>query len=444
MKRRIFGTDGIRGVANVELTADLALKLGRALGLYLKERFSDPLVLLGKDPRISSDMLETAIASGVLSAGVRVGLLGIVTTPALSVLIGEYQAQAGIMISASHNPIQDNGIKIFGANSTKLSDCEEEQLEEILNSLSFKGPQFPAIPRTLLDGGQRYISFLMRFAPRFEKPLKLILDCAWGSTSLFAPFVFKEVGLNVLPLNATPDGQRINVNCGSTNIEFLRREVLGRKADLGFAFDGDGDRLIAVDRKGRIVDGDVILCAYGLFRLRQGSLPGKVCVATIMSNFGLEKALAEAGGRLIRTKVGDRYVLEKMLETGAILGGEKSGHIIFREVSCAGDGMLTGLMLLKLMQETQMDLSELGKEYQPVPQVLLNIEVNNKEKFEEDTEIQEKINELESNLKGRGRVVVRPSGTEPIIRVMVESLREGEAEEIACQLSNLIRQRLSS
>jgi phosphoglucosamine mutase len=224
----------------------------------------------------------------------------------------------------------------------------------------------------------------------------------------------------------------------------LRREVLGRKADLGFAFDGDGDRLIAVDRKGRIVDGDVILCAYGLFRLRQGSLPGKVCVATIMSNFGLEKALAEAGGRLIRTKVGDRYVLEKMLETGAILGGEKSGHIIFREVSCAGDGMLTGLMLLKLMQETQMDLSELGKEYQPVPQVLLNIEVNNKEKFEEDTEIQEKINELESNLQGRGRVVVRPSGTEPIIRVMVESLREGEAEEIACQLSNLIRQRLSS
>ncbi|MGB9553444.1 MAG: phosphoglucosamine mutase, partial [bacterium] len=279
--------------------------------------------------------------------------------------------------------------------------------------------------------------------PHFKKPLKLVLDCAWGSTSLFAPHVFKGIGLDVLPINATPNGRRINVNCGSTNIQFLRREVLEKKADLGFAFDGDGDRLIAVDRNGRIVDGDVILCAFGLFRLRQGTLPGKACVATVMSNFGLERALAEAGGQLIRTKVGDRYVLEKMLEVGAILGGEQSGHIIFREISCAGDGILTGLMLLKLMQETQMDLSELGREYQPVPQVLLNVEVKDKEKFQEDPEIQGKISELERSLKGRGRIVVRPSGTEPIIRVMVESSQKGEAEEVASQLSNLIRERLS-
>lgn len=444
MNRKIFGTDGVRGVANVELTADLALKLGRALGFYLKEKSSDPLVLVGKDPRLSSDMLEAALTSGILSSGVKVGLLGTVTTPALSVLIGEYKAQAGVMISASHNPIQDNGIKIFGANSMKLSDAEEARIEEILESLSFKGPEFPSTPVALADSGQRYFSFLRKYAPHFKKPLKLVLDCAWGSTALFAPQLFRETGLEVYPLNALPDGFRINVNCGSTNIEFLRREVLERKADLGFAFDGDGDRLIAVDRNGRIIDGDVILCAYGLFRLRQGTLPKKAVIATVMSNYALERAITEGGGRLIRTKVGDRYVLEKMLEEGAVLGGEQSGHIIFGEISWAGDGMLTGLMLLQLIKETGMDLSELGKEYQPVPQVLLNVNVKNKAGFYEDPELQRVISEYEQDLKGRGRVVVRPSGTEPIIRIMVESLKEGEAEEVASRLSNLIELRLSS
>ncbi|MCR4428281.1 MAG: phosphoglucosamine mutase [Caldiserica bacterium] len=443
MNRKIFGTDGVRGAANIELTADLALKIGRALGFYLKEKYSQPLIIIGKDPRISSDMLEAALASGALSAGVKVGLLGIVTTPALSVLVKDYGAQAGVMISASHNPIQDNGIKIFGENSMKLSDAEEARIEEILEGLSFKGPDFPERPLVLPDSRERYLSFLRRFSPRSIKPLKLVLDCAWGSTSLFAPQIFKEAGLEVFPLNSSPDGSQINVGCGSTNIDFLRGEVLKRKADLGFAFDGDGDRLIAVDRNGRVVDGDVVLCIFGLHRLKEGTLPKRTVVTTVMSNFALEKAIQENGGRLIRTKVGDRYVLEKMIEEGAVLGGEQSGHIIFGEISWAGDGMLTGLLLLQLIQETGKDLSELGHEYQPVPQVLLNVKVKDKGKFSQDVEIQRALEKFQKDLEGRGRVVVRPSGTEPIIRVMVESLKEGEAEEVAYSLSSLIKDRLS-
>lgn len=443
MNRKIFGTDGVRGAANLELTADLALKIGRALGFYLRERYSEPFVLIGKDPRISSDMLESALTSGVLSSGVEVGLLGIVTTPALSVLLKDYRAQAGVMISASHNPIHDNGIKIFGANSIKLSDSEEARIEEILEGLSFQGPEFPERPVILPDSKERYLSFLRKFSPRFSEPLKLVLDCAWGSTSLFAPQIFHETGLDVIPLNSSPEGKMINVNCGSTNIQFLREEVLKRKADLGFAFDGDGDRLIAVDRKGRVVDGDIVLCIFGLHRLKEGSLPQKAIVTTVMSNYALEKVIRENGGRLIRTKVGDRYVLEKMIEEDAVLGGEQSGHIIFGEISWAGDGILTGLLLLKLIQETGKDLSELGLEYQPVPQVLLNVKVKEKGKFYEDPEIKEAIEKCTRVLEGRGRVVVRPSGTEPIIRVMVESLKEGEAEKVAHSLSSLIEERLS-
>lgn len=443
MKRKIFGTDGVRGAANVELTADLALKIGRALGFYLRERYSEPFILIGKDPRISSDMLEAALTSGVLSSGVKAGLLGIVTTPALSVLLPEYGAKAGVMISASHNPIHDNGIKIFGENSMKLSDSEEARIEEILEGLTFEGPEFPERPEILADSKERYLSFLRRNSPSSSKPLKLVLDCAWGSTSLFAPQIFREAGLDVIPLNASPDGKMINVNCGSTNIQFLREEVLKRKADLGFAFDGDGDRLIAVDRNGRVVDGDIVLCIFGLHRLKEGNLPQKAIVTTVMSNYSLEKVIRDNGGKVIRTKVGDRYVLEKMIEEGAVLGGEQSGHIIFGEISWAGDGILTGLLLLKLIQETGKDLSELGLEYQPVPQVLLNVKVREKGRFYEDPEIKEAIEKWEKFLEGRGRVVVRPSGTEPIIRVMVESLKEGEAEEVANSLSSLIKGRLS-
>jgi len=444
MNRKIFGTDGVRGVANLELTSDLALKLGRALGVYLKEKYSDPLVLVGKDPRLSSDMLEAAFSAGALSAGVRVGLLGIITTPALSFLIKEHEAQAGAMISASHNPIEDNGIKIFGANSVKLKDDEELHLEEILDTLSFQGPKFPASAISLTDSGERYLDFLLNRAPRFDSSLSVVLDCSWGSTALFAPLLFKKIGLETYPLNAIPDGSKINVRCGSTNVDFIRNEVLRRKADLGFSFDGDGDRLMAVDRNGRVVDGDVVLCAWGLHRLRQGTLPGNTVVGTVMSNLGLEKALVREGGTLLRAKVGDRYVLEKMLETGAVLGGEQSGHIIFGEISTAGDGMLTALMLLRLMQETGKDLSELGKEFQPVPQVLLNVKVARKNGLAEDQEIIRAISECEGNLQGRGRVLVRPSGTEPIVRVMVESEEKKEAQEMAQRLADLIASRLSA
>jgi phosphoglucosamine mutase len=442
-KGKMFGTDGVRGVANHDLTATLALHLGRALGFYLLEGATSPLILLGKDPRLSSDMIEQAFSAGVLSSGVRVGLLGIVTTPALSILVKEYRAQAGVMISASHNPIDDNGIKIFGPDGRKLQDDQEVRIEQIHDTLSWEGPRFPASYEFLEEGAERYRNFLRRFAPSGLPPLRLVLDCAWGSTSLFAPGIFTGLGLQVEALNAVPDGQRINVHSGATRPEVLRQAVLSRKADLGFTFDGDGDRLMAVDRTGRLVDGDVVLCAYGLHSLRQGTLPGAVVVGTVMSNLGLEMALAKEGGHLQRAKVGDRYVLERMAETGAAIGGEQSGHIIFGEVSPAGDGILTALMLLNLMVGSGKDLSELGVEMVRVPQVLLNVHAERKEFLDQDRFVQDAIRDAELRLEGRGRVLVRSSGTEKLVRVMVEAPDSTEAQQIAQDLASLIEDRLA-
>lgn len=443
MKGKMFGTDGVRGVANYDLTAGLALQLGRALGFFLQERNAKPLVLVGKDPRLSSDMIEQAFCAGLLSSGARAGLLGIITTPALSILVKEYRAQAGAMISASHNPIDDNGIKIFGADGCKLSDPEESRIEQVFASQPLEGPRFPASYEILAEGAERYRAFLQRFAPPSIPPLRLVLDCAWGSTSLFAPEIFLRLGAEVEALHAVPDGQRINVHCGATRPEVLREAVLGRGADLGFTFDGDGDRLMAVDRTGRLVDGDVVLCAYGLQRLRKGTLPGQVVVGTVMSNMGLELALAKEGGKLLRAKVGDRYVLEKMVASGAVIGGEQSGHVIFGEISLAGDGILTALMLLNLVAETGRDLSDLGCELVHVPQVLLNVRAERKEFLEQDQPVQEAIAEAEQRLAGRGRVLVRSSGTEKLVRVMVEAMDEGEAQHEAQELAGLIEDRLA-
>ncbi len=443
MPSRIFGTDGIRGVANDVLTADLTLRLGRALGLYLKEKFREPLVLLGKDPRLSSDMIECALAAGLLSAGIRTAMAGIVTTPALSVLVRSLSAQAGVMISASHNPIEDNGIKIFDARGIKLKDEEEDCIEELMRALSFVGPRFPEILSPPPKSAEIYLSFLRETVPQNLPSWHLVLDCAWGSTALFAPDFFRELGLRVTALHDRPDGSRINVECGATFIEPLRGEVLRRAADFGFSFDGDGDRMIAVDREGAIFDGDSILCAYGLHLLRSGRLPGNIVVGTVMSNLGLEMSISRAGGCFLRTKVGDRYVLEEMLERGAALGGEQSGHIIFLEALPAGDGILTGLMLLKLMQGTGKDLSELGKELIRTPQVLLNVPVEHKEFLFEDPQIQEQILLTERKLQNKGRVLVRPSGTEKLVRIMVEAVEKETAEEEAERLSALIRARLS-
>jgi phosphoglucosamine mutase len=442
-KGKMFGTDGVRGVANYDLTAGLALKLGRALGFSLLERSAKPLVLVGKDPRLSSDMIEQAFSAGLLSSGVRVGLLGIITTPALSILVKEYGAQAGAMISASHNPIDDNGIKIFGPDGYKLSDSEESHIEQVFDLQPLEGPRFPASYEILTEGAERYRAFLRRFAPPCIPPLRLVLDCAWGSTSLFAPEIFRSLGLEVEALHAVPDGQRINVHCGATRPEVLREAVLGRGADLGFTFDGDGDRLMAVDRTGRLVDGDVVLCAYALQRLRKGTLPGQMVVGTVMSNMGLELAIAKEGGKLLRAKVGDRYVLETMVANGAAIGGEQSGHVIFGEISPAGDGILTALMLLNLTVETGRDLSDLGRELVRVPQVLINVRAERKEFLEQDQPVQEAIADADQRLAGRGRVLVRSSGTEKLVRVMVEAIDEGEAQREARELAGLIEDRLA-
>ena len=442
MSTRIFGTDGVRGIANRELTADLALKVGRALGLFLKQNQEDPLVLVGKDPRLSSDMIEASFSGGVLSSGTRVGLVGIVPTPALSLLVQEYAAQAAVMISASHNPIEDNGIKIFGANGMKLTDDEEDRIEEFYRGLAYVGPRFPAaLARFDLAPG-RYLAFLRHQAPTKLTGLHIVLDCAWGATSPFAPALYEELGFQVTALNALPDGSRVNVDCGATHPQLLAETVLRYHADLGFSFDGDGDRLMACDRLGRILDGDTVLCAYGLQRLAQGTLPQQAIVGTVMSNLGLELALARSGGRLLRAKVGDRYVLEQMLESGAVVGGEQSGHIIFLEMAHAGDGILSSLVLLRLMEETNLDLSELGQELVRVPQFLLNVPVERKELLFEDPAIQEAIFLAEERLKGHGRVLVRPSGTEKLVRVMVEALDHSEAEAAAKELAELICGRL--
>ncbi|MCX5974092.1 MAG: phosphoglucosamine mutase [Coprothermobacterota bacterium] len=402
MSTRIFGTDGVRGIANRELTADLVLKVGRALGLFLKQNQEDPLVLVGKDPRLSSDMIEASFSGGVLSSGTRVGLVGIVPTPALSLLVQEYAAQAAVMISASHNPIEDNGIKIFGANGMKLTDDEEDRIEEFYRGLAYVGPRFPAaLARFDLAPG-RYLAFLRHQAPTKLTGLHIVLDCAWGATSPFAPALYEELGFQVTALNALPDGSRVNVDCGATHPQLLAETVLRCHADLGFSFDGDGDRLMACDRLGRILDGD----------------------------------------RLLRAKVGDRYVLEQMLESGAVVGGEQSGHIIFLEMAHAGDGILSSLVLLRLMEETNLDLSELGQELVRVPQFLLNVPVERKELLFEDPAIAEAIFLAEERLKGHGRVLVRPSGTEKLVRVMVEALDTSEAEAAAKELAELICGRL--
>lgn len=438
---RLFGTDGVRGIANKELTPELAFRLGKAGAYVLGKAQKRAKIIIGKDTRISGDMLEAALAAGICSMGADVLRVGVLPTPAIAYLTRSMEGSAGVVISASHNPFEDNGIKFFDKSGYKLPDELEDEIEKALSYIdTVDMPAGSGVGRVIevTDASSRYVNFLKNTAVRLDG-LKVVVDCANGAACQVGPRVLEELGARVIPLAARPDGLNINVDCGSTHPEFLAEEVLKEGADIGLAFDGDADRVIAVDEKGSIVDGDFIMLICALALKERDRLNRNTLVVTVMSNMGLHKALKDAGIGICQTKVGDRYVMEKLLETGAVLGGEQSGHIIFLEHSTTGDGLLSSLQLLSILQEKKAKLSELAAGMSRFPQVLINVRVKDKEKILTSSEVKEKVAEIEKHLGDEGRILVRPSGTESLIRVMLEGRLEDELQDLAGQVVELVK-----
>lgn len=447
---KLFGTDGVRGVANKELTCELAFDLGRAGAFVLTESNKKPRILIGKDTRISCDMLEAALCAGLTSVGADVYLAGIITTPAIAHLVKAKGFDAGVMISASHNPYEFNGIKFFNSNGFKLSDEVEEKIERII--FEKKWSEIPHATHDKIgrvnkvDLKKDYEQFLKSTLNGADfSGLKIVIDCANGSSSDISPELFKELGAQVIAINNRPDGVNINLACGSTHLEHLKEEVIKNKADFGIAYDGDADRTLFVDEIGEVVDGDKIMLLLANNLKRYGRLKNHTLVVTVMSNMGLFVAAKEFGINLEVTKVGDRYVLERMLEGGFSIGGEQSGHIILLDYSTTGDGILTSLQMTKLIKESGKSLSELGKVMKVYPQVLVNATVENSKKglYSKDNVIMDAISVLEQKFNGKGRVLIRPSGTEPLIRVMIEGEDYNEIKKEAEELARLIQTRLS-
>ncbi|OYD06833.1 phosphoglucosamine mutase [Paludifilum halophilum] len=448
---KYFGTDGVRGVANRELTPELAYQLGR-FGAYVLTKDRQPSdgkarVVVGRDTRLSGKMLESALISGLLSVGVDALRLGVISTPGVAYLTQELEASAGIMISASHNPFEDNGIKFFGSNGFKLSDELEDAIEELLNggADSLPRPEGAGIGRVedRLDASRLYLSHLRSTIQTDLCGMDIVVDCANGAASQLAPALLRDLGADVTALHIDPDGTNINVQCGSTRPERLQREVVQRQSHLGLAFDGDADRLIAVDENGELVDGDQILCICGSYMKEKGELKGNAVVTTVMSNIGFFKALEKLDIQAKKTRVGDRYVMEAMREEGYNLGGEQSGHIIFLDHNTTGDGMLTALQLLRVVKEKGITLSELARTMRKYPQILLNVQVSEKEGWERNPAIKREIEAVEKELGSEGRVLVRPSGTEPLIRVMAEGPDATELERHVHRIADVIRDELA-
>jgi phosphoglucosamine mutase len=442
---RLFGTDGIRGKANAVLTPELAFKIGRAAASRLGGK-RGVAFLIGRDPRLSGAMLEGALASGIASVGMDVFLTGIVTTPGLAWLTKETGAAAGAMISASHNPMEDNGIKFFNSQGFKLEDAEELAIEELYfqDTDDLPRPTGENVGRIIRreELVQAYCDYLLSTVDVSLTGLKIVVDCANGSAAGIAPKVFAAAGAQVEAIHSVPDGININRGCGSTHPEALAAAVKAKGADAGLALDGDADRLIAVDARGEIVDGDkiMLICARSL--KQQGRLAKDTLVITVMSNLGLRLAAKDLGIKTIAAKVGDRYVLEEMLRGGYILGGEQSGHIIFRQFATTGDGLLSALQLLQIMVQEGKSLEELAEVMEYLPQVLINVPVASKEGWQENEFIAAKIAWAEAELQGQGRVLVRPSGTEPLIRVMLEGPRESQLQELAQAIADVIKAQL--
>ncbi len=439
---RLFGTDGVRGVANTELTSELALTLGKATARVLVDNTKDhkPKVVIGRDPRASGEMLEAALVAGLTSVGVDVLLAGIVPTPAIAYLVTYYSADAGFVISASHNSMQDNGIKIFDAAGKKLSDKLEDEIEKLMQA-DFLAPIGEGIGRVkeLVDAEQAYIAYLLQtIEPMALKGLNLVVDCANGAASEIAPEVYERAGANVFAIHAQADGWNINRGCGSTHIEEIRKAVTQGKFDLGISHDGDADRALAVDQAGNLIDGDHILAIVALDLKSRDRLKHNTVVSTVMANLGFTKAMAEAKINTVPTAVGDRYVLEEMEKHDYQLGGEQSGHIIFRKFSTTGDGLLTALQLMQTMARQGKSLSELASAITKYPQVLINVPNVSKAKID-NPQLQDAIKSAESTLNDKGRVLLRASGTEPLIRVMVEAETDQLAQVTAEKLAEVVK-----
>lgn len=444
---RMFGTDGVRGVANTELTARIAYDLGRAGAYVLTEGAHKPKILVAKDTRISGDMLESALIAGILSVGAEAIVLGVVPTPAVAYLTRKYGADAGVMISASHNPVEYNGIKFFNDKGYKLSDELEDEIQRVIES-DFEGVPSPTgtdlgretIEVSALDD---YIEFAKNTIPYSLKGLKIALDCANGAAYKSSVKAFRELGADVFVINDNPDGTNINENCGSTHPEELIEYVIKKKCDLGFAFDGDADRCLAVDEKGNLINGDFILMLCAKYLKELGKLKDDTLVVTVMSNLGLDIACKNERINIVKTAVGDRYVLEEMVKNKYVLGGEQSGHVIFLDYNSTGDGLVTALQIAGIVKKKEKALSELCSIMKELPQVLANATIPNDKKdlYLTDDEIQNEIRKIEAALNGVGRVLIRPSGTEPLVRVMLEGENQAEIDEMAHNLANLIEKK---
>jgi phosphoglucosamine mutase len=419
----LFGTDGVRGVANRDLTPELAMKIGRCGAFILARGREGARIVIGRDTRISGDMLEGALMAGICSAGVDVIRAGILPTPAVAYLTRELGASGGVVISASHNPVEDNGIKYFGPSGYKLPDGVEDEIEELIKDpSSIPSPHGSGVGRCvdLPDAASRYVNFLKRSVPVDLAGLTIVVDCANGAAFQVAPRVLEEMGARVIPIFSRPDGLNINRGCGSTHMGDLQEKVVEVGADLGLAHDGDADRVLAVDAEGRLVDGDQIMVICARHLKSRGELDRNTVVTTVMSNMGLHLALRESGINVLETKVGDRYVLEECLRSGATFGGEQSGHILFLNHTTTGDGVLTALKLLLAMRDQGKTLADLAAQMERLPQILENVRVENKNEVMAHKILSDAIRLAEERLAGQGRVLVRPSGTEPLVRVMAE------------------------
>ena len=443
---RMFGTDGVRGVANEELTPLLAMQLGQA-GAYVltKENKHKPTIMVGCDTRISGDMLAHALMAGICSVGANAVYVGVLPTPAIAYLTKKYKVEAGVVISASHNPMEFNGIKFFDGNGYKLPDALEDEIEALIRG-GMKGLEFPTGSgvgkvKNRRDAREEYINHAVQAVPVDLGSLKIVADCAEGAAYYTSIEALRQLGANVVAIHNLPDGTNINANCGSTHMQELQARVVFEKADIGLAFDGDADRLLAVDELGNVVDGDQIMAIVGAYMRDKGKLKKDTVVVTVMSNLGFFLFGEKEGITVEKTKVGDRYVLERMREIGASLGGEQSGHIIFLDENTTGDGLLSALHLLEVMVETGKPLSELSKIMTVLPQALVNAPVPNhrKEHYMEYPEIAAAIERLEREFAGEGRVLIRPSGTEPKVRVMIEGRDKEKIEQEAHRLADLIQ-----
>ena len=444
---KYFGTDGVRGVANSELTAELAYRLGRIGGYVLSKHLpagEQPKVLIGRDTRISGHMLEGALIAGLLSIGAEVMRLGVISTPGVAYLTKSLDATAGVMISASHNPVADNGIKFFGSDGFKLDDATEAEIEAILDAPEDTLPRPTGkdlgFVSDYYEGSQKYLQLLKQTVDEDLDGLHIALDCAHGATSGLAARLFADLEANVSTIGNSPNGLNINEGVGSTHPEHLAQFVREKGADMGLAFDGDGDRLIAIDENGDIVDGDKIMYICGKYLSEKGRLKDNTIVATVMSNLGFHKAVEDAGMTALQTAVGDRYVVEEMKKHNYTLGGEQSGHLIFLDHSTTGDGMLSGVQLAQIVKTTGRKLSELAAEMPVYPQKLVNIRVTNKQDAMNGERVLATIQEAEAEMNGNGRILVRASGTEPLVRVMAEAPTKEECERYVEQIARVVRE----